>query len=179
MWSELNLGPRLSQMERPELAYALGGLLIVQGLAMLVDEFYFHHRRGLGRWERIGHPVDTLMFMLALGVLLQSGWSLLSASLAIFSALLVTKDEWVHRREAPAAEQWLHSILFLLHGLILGLAGELGEQVVLSAGATLLLLAPIGMFFFYQVLYWQSWRLLRSKRPSHLSSSSGRSPHES
>ena len=32
----------------------------VQGLAILVDEFWFHHRRGLPRWERLGHPIDTL-----------------------------------------------------------------------------------------------------------------------
>jgi len=34
--------------------------LAVQGLAILVDEFYFHLARGLPRWERIGHPAQIL-----------------------------------------------------------------------------------------------------------------------
>jgi len=32
----------------------------VQGAAMVVDELYFHRRRGLGACERIGHPLDTM-----------------------------------------------------------------------------------------------------------------------
>jgi len=27
---------------------------------MGVDEFYFHRRRGLPRWERLAHPLDTM-----------------------------------------------------------------------------------------------------------------------
>ena len=40
------------------------GLLVapvaLQGAAMLVDELLFHRARGLPKWERIGHPLDTL-----------------------------------------------------------------------------------------------------------------------
>ena len=40
----------------------------LQGLAMLVDELLFHRRRGLPRWERIGHPIDTLSVLACYGV---------------------------------------------------------------------------------------------------------------
>jgi len=33
---------------------------IVQTLVIMIDEFYFHVRRGLPKWERLGHPLDTL-----------------------------------------------------------------------------------------------------------------------
>jgi 2-polyprenyl-6-hydroxyphenyl methylase / 3-demethylubiquinone-9 3-methyltransferase len=71
----------------------LGWLVVplgLQALAMAVDEAYFHRRRGLPRWERIGHPLDTL-----------------------------TKDEAVHARLCTAGEQWLHAILFVLHPIVL------------------------------------------------------------
>ena len=37
----------------------------LQGLAIFFDEFYFHHRRGLGKWEKVGHPLDTLTVLMA------------------------------------------------------------------------------------------------------------------
>jgi hypothetical protein len=37
---------------------------VAQGLAIAVDEFYFHRKRGLPRWERVGHPVDTFSVLL-------------------------------------------------------------------------------------------------------------------
>jgi hypothetical protein len=86
------------------------------------------------------------------------GWTLPSSGLAVFSALLVTKDEWVHRREASAAEQWLHSILFLLHGLILWVAGEWGAEKLLTSQQIALLLGPMIFFGVYQILYWNLWR---------------------
>jgi hypothetical protein len=33
--------------------------LVELGLAILLDQFYFHFARGLPRWERLGHPLDT------------------------------------------------------------------------------------------------------------------------
>ncbi len=41
--------------------------LAVQGIAMAVDELHFHRRRGLGRWERLGHPLDTLTVLACIG----------------------------------------------------------------------------------------------------------------
>src|SRR5262245_66006812 len=32
----------------------------LQMIFIAVDEIHFHRRRGLPRWERLGHPLDTL-----------------------------------------------------------------------------------------------------------------------
>ncbi len=33
---------------------------LVQTFLITFDEWYFHLKRGLPKWERIGHPLDTL-----------------------------------------------------------------------------------------------------------------------
>src|SRR5690606_12706734 len=72
--------------------------IALQALAMVVDEGWFHRRRGLPRWERIGHPLDTLTIALCLAWLLCVPPSESAALpgylvLAIGSTLFVTKDE--------------------------------------------------------------------------------------
>ena len=47
--------------------------LVEQGLAILVDDFYFHVARGLPRWEHLGHPLDTFT---VLAPILWQGFSL-------------------------------------------------------------------------------------------------------
>ena len=44
--------------------------IVLQGVIMVVDEGWFHRTRGLPRWERIGHPLDTLTIVLCLAWLL-------------------------------------------------------------------------------------------------------------
>lgn len=113
-----------------------------QGLCMAVDEFWFHHRRGLGLWERISHPIDTAVFLFCLGLLLFSSSGSLSenwffwlyCAVSAISCLLITKDEWVHTREAPAPEQWLHSVLFILHPLLLVSAWQVMKQETVGLG---------------------------------------------
>lgn len=135
--------------------------LALQALLMVVDEFWFHHRRGLGRWERLGHPVDTLSVILCfavVGILPYSEGSFwLYSFLAAFSCLLITKDEWVHARECLPTEHWLHSVLFILHPLIFIFLGSLyaqgshfGELKLLVQGQGYVLVG----FFCYQILYW-------------------------
>jgi hypothetical protein len=101
----------------------------LQMICMAADEFYFHRRRGLPRWERIGHPLDTLTVVVCLSWILLAqpsrGNIAVFVALAVFSSLFVTKDEPVHRRYCPAAEQWLHAILFMLHPIVLASAGLL------------------------------------------------------
>jgi hypothetical protein len=101
----------------------------LQMLCMAFDELYFHRRRGLPRWERIGHPLDTLTVLLCLLWLVWvppgPGTAATYAGLAIFSCLFVTKDERVHLSHCSAAEQWLHALLFSLHPLVLLSAGLL------------------------------------------------------
>jgi hypothetical protein len=137
----------------------------LQAAAMLVDEGYFHRRRGLPRWERVGHPIDTASAALCFA------WLLLRApgdphaldvyvALAAFSCLLVTKDEFVHARLCAPAEQWLHAVLFVLHPVVFlafGLLWRRGD----AAGLVAVQLALTLAFLTYQLAYWS----LPWKRP--------------
>jgi hypothetical protein len=104
-------------------SYWLFTPFILQMLCMAADEFGFHRSRGLPRWERIGHPLDTLTVLVCLTWVLcvpPDPWSVaVFAGLAVFSSLFVTKDEPIHHIHCPAAEQWLHSLLFTLHPIVL------------------------------------------------------------
>ena len=82
--------------------------LVEQGLAVLVDEFYFHFARGLPRWEHLGHPLDTFT---VLAPILWQGFSLQSQGnltvyivAAAFSCFFVIKDEFVHADVCAPAE---------------------------------------------------------------------------
>lgn len=123
----------------------------LQALAMLVDEGVFHRRRELPRWERIGHPLDTLTIIACLAwLLLGGGWPGYIV-LAIFSTLFVTKDEGVHTKLCTAGEQWLHAVLFALHPIVLA------AFAYLSVGHRDILVGQLVVttaFMTYQVGYW-------------------------
>jgi hypothetical protein len=146
----------------------------LQILAIAFDEGYFHIRRGLPKWERIGHPIDTLS---VLACLLFVVWVPFSEKalwcyilLAAFSSFLVTKDEFVHKEHCPAAEQWLHAVLFTLHPITLiclGIFWALSQGVELPLWLVQpfslpfetrlffkLQLGAMSLFFFYQVFFW-------------------------
>lgn len=99
----------------------------VHSLAMAADEAWFHRRRGLPRWERLGHPADTATVLLCYAIALflepTRGHQILYAAAAGFSLLFVTKDEWIHARHCAGGEMWLHAFLFTLHPVLLGLIG--------------------------------------------------------
>ena len=131
---------------------------ILQSLVIGIDEYYFHLKRGLPRWERIGHPIDTLSVLICFGLVLLVPYSAVMLkvfiALAILSCLLVTKDEFVHKHHCPASEQWLHALLFLNHPIMLGCMGLIWARwsnllplLMIPAALTLL-------FFLYQVVYW-------------------------
>jgi hypothetical protein len=133
---------------------------IFQGICMLVDEFYFHHKRGLPRWERLGHPLDTLTVLAALGYLLLPSVNLnVYLGLSIFSCVFITKDEFVHKEQCPASEQWLHSLLFVLHPILFLSAYLLWQENDFS-----FLQIQTGIIFgflFYQILRWSiPWRAI-------------------
>jgi hypothetical protein len=65
--------------------------LIVQAIVIFVDEFYFHFAPGQPRWERIGHPLDTVT------VLAPVLWLLVSAP--------SERNLTIHRRSFHAAIQ--------------------------------------------------------------------------
>ena len=152
---------------------------ILQAAAIGTDEVWFHLRRGLPRWERIGHPIDTLTVLLCMGYVLFVPYSrqaiLPYALLGIFSSLMVTKDEFVHKEYCPASEQWLHAILFILHPIALLSAGLIwpAAQGIETADwlsswidqKEILHLFLIGQFLLmalfmaYQAVYWNFiWR---------------------
>jgi 2-polyprenyl-6-hydroxyphenyl methylase / 3-demethylubiquinone-9 3-methyltransferase len=140
----------------------------LQALAMLVDEGWFHRRRGLPRWERLGHPLDTLTLAGCLAWLVWAPPDAPSAlpvyaGLAIGSIVFVTKDEPIHHRLCTAGEQWLHAVLFALHPIVLGAFAWLWW----TGHATLLVvqLAVTLGFAAYQVVYWNVWRRERRERP--------------
>jgi hypothetical protein len=103
--------------------WALLAPLVAQSTAMAFDELYFHRKRGLGLWERIGHPLDTLTVLVCIAWVALAAPSPAHAAvyvgLAVFSCLFVTKDEFVHARRCTPGEHWLHAILFLVHPLSL------------------------------------------------------------
>ena len=145
------------------MVYVLFTPFLIQGCAMLVDEFYFHRRRGLGKWERLGHPLDTLTVLACFCWLTVTEPNMQNlmvfVSLAFFSCLFVTKDEWVHAKECPATEQWLHALLFVLHPLVFLSAGsfwwfQLPTAEFILIGQVALLLA----FICYQIVYWNFMR---------------------
>lgn len=100
---------------------------LVHAVITAIDEFYFHRKRGLGAWERWGHPADTLTVLACYGMVLFLPpikiYLVSYFALAIFSCLFVTKDEFVHAKECCASEIWLHSFLFLFHPILLTIAG--------------------------------------------------------
>ena len=137
--------------------HAITTPFFVQGFAMFVDEFYFHRKRGLPRWERIGHPLDTLTVLACFAYLFFTPKDSLSPSvyvgLAAFSSLFVTKDEWVHQKECNASEQWLHAVLFVLHPVVLYSAFVCAQADHLKPFLWVQF-ALAGAFFLYQWVYW-------------------------
>jgi hypothetical protein len=144
--------------------------LAFQAMLMILDEACFHRVRGLPRWERVGHPLDSLTVAACFGYVLfvpQGPLALKGyVGLAAFSTLFVTKDEFVHARLCTATEHWLHSLLFILHPVVFfGLAevwpclsdpGCAHDTVVL---AVRLQFAAILGFIAYQIAYWNlSWK---------------------
>ena len=129
---------------------------------MVVDEWVFHRKRGLPKWERIGHPLDTLTVLSSMLLVLfcpPSPRALEAyAGLAALSCLFVTKDEFIHARLCSGAEHWLHSILFLLHPLVFFVAAWLWPAIHSMHGGVRLgfavQVALIGAFLIFQVVYW-------------------------
>ena len=137
----------------------LWGPFLLQGVMMAVDEFYFHHRRGLPRWERLGHPLDSLTFLLCIVFTVNFPFTEENKNIflwiSIFSCLFVTKDEFIHKKLFSSLEHWLHSLLFILHPIVLICAYHLWKSetpfgVRFLIGQMWILIG----FLIYQTLYW-------------------------
>ena len=145
----------------------------LQGLVILVDEFYFHWKRDLPMWERVGHPLDVCTLLACFGWLVYRPFNesnlITYICLAAFSCIFVTKDEWVHTRLCEPGEQWLHSLLFLLQPAALisactiwalaSNAGTAASSPWAAAAEDLLFMLPLQIalqvgFLAYQLIYW-------------------------
>ena len=143
--------------------------LALQGVTMFFDEFHFHRRRGLTRWERLGHPLDTTTVLACLAVAIiappTAAWLGVYVGLSAFSCLFITKDESIHAKQCSPVEHWLHAVLFVLHPIVLGCVALLwmrGFRAIVVAQAALTL-----AFGAYQLLYWNlTWRPSWIRRPT-------------
>ena|SRR5450432_4250589 len=141
----------------------------LQMLAMFWDEFVFHRKRGLPRWERWGHPLDTLTAAACYGWLVVAKPPVSRHSVGVyvalcaFSCLFITKDEVVHARLCEPMEMWIHALLFVLHPIVF-----LGFGLIWYWGlAAWVLKAEVALtmgLMAHQVLYWSSlWQRTRTK----------------
>jgi hypothetical protein len=132
--------------------------IALQALAMVFDELYFHRKRGLPRWERIGHPLDTFTVIISYAVLVflvPTAFNLkLYIGLCAFSCLFITKDEFVHTENCEASENWLHAVLFVLHPITFLAAGMIWWDQLNPLFLKMQLLILI-IVMIYQVLYWR------------------------
>ncbi len=132
---------------------------LIQAPLIIFDEWVFHRKRGLPRWERIGHPLDTLsvVICLAMPAFVPYSPTLLKVYivLAILSCLMVTKDEWVHKHHCPAAEHWVHALLFLNHPILMTAGAFLwASQLPLAALFLQGQMLFAFLFMLYQGIYW-------------------------
>lgn len=140
--------------------------LFVQGILMMVDEFYFHHQRGLPKWEVFGHPLDTITVATPLAIAYFADFSdeLVTpyALLSLFSCIFVVKDELVHKDLCSRGEMLLHALLFILHPLVFLSVFYLWQnQSVFLFGISIAHTSIIGgqllmtvLFLVYQLIYW-------------------------
>jgi hypothetical protein len=135
--------------------------LVLQPIFILIDEFYFHLKRRLPRWERIGHPLDTLTFLACFGFTLifapTQAHIQIFLGLAVFTCIFVTKDEFVHARHCSGGEQWVHSILFILHPASLITAYRFWVTVEYHFVIVIQTLL-MAVFMLWQIFYWQNAR---------------------
>ena len=147
---------------------------LLQAITIGIDEVWFHWKRSLPKWERIGHPIDTMTVILCIGYVLLVPFSkqaiLPYCLLAVLSCLIVTKDEFVHKTHCCAAENWFHAVLFLLHPIVLVAAGLIWPVIWGAEPLPWLLfcqdsqlffasfmkcqLSALALFMGYQVIFW-------------------------
>jgi len=135
--------------------------VLFQCVLMVVDEGWFHRIRGLPRWERISHPLDTLTLVGCLGWLVATESRSPAAlsvyvGLAVFSTIFATKDEAMHAGLCSAGEHWLHAMLFALRPIVLA-----AFMYLWWIGTVSLLVGQLGItigFLAYQVIYWNPER---------------------
>lgn len=99
--------------------------IILHAFLMLFDEFYFHRKRGLGKWERLGHPIDTFFTLICVFIVMffpmEKTNVIIYFLFAIFSCFIIVKDEHIHLKFCDKYEQFIHAILFIMHPIYLAI----------------------------------------------------------
>ena len=138
-------------------------ILAAHAALMCLDEFYCHSKRGLSRWERMGHPLDTVAFLGCCGIAVwQNPYGSFEAGsvflgFSIFSCLLITKDEWIHSQVCSRFESWIHSLLFILHPIILFSVWQL--RLEKKVEFLYIQTSLVSLFLAYQLIYWNTgWK---------------------
>jgi hypothetical protein len=98
-------------------------LIAFHAILMIFDEFFFHKKRILPKWERIGHPIDTLFILSCFFIITYLPMTkinvIIYCALSVFSCFIIIKDESIHLKCCDKYEQYLHAILFVLHPILL------------------------------------------------------------
>ncbi len=137
-------------------------LLLIPALlqmgAMFFDEFVFHRKRGLPKWERLGHPLDTLSAIACYAWLAfrppASPHALaVYVALCLFSCLFITKDEFIHAQVCEPTEMWLHALLFVLHPIVFLGFGVIWYFGLAPVVVKVELLLSVGLLV-HQLVYW-------------------------
>ena len=144
-------------MSTETLIIAVMMLAGLQSALMVVDEIWYHRRRGLSVLEALGHPIDSAAFLAVIlvpALAPPSGRAtMIFIALAVASTIIVTKDEGIHARDCLPGEHWLHAMLFVLHAPLLIALGFLWHT---DPAATVLgfLPWPVAGVLIYQIAYW-------------------------
>ena len=92
---------------------------LIQAILIFLDEWYFHRRRTVPKFERVGHPLDTISFLFCLILVTFLSYTTFNlyviALSSLFSCIFITKDEFVHKSYCCGKEMWLHACLFINH----------------------------------------------------------------
>ena len=140
-------------------------LLGLQILIIMIDEFYFHRKRSLPLWERLGHPIDTSTVILCVGMTiffpLTSSSSQIYLVLAVISCVMVTKDEFVHHAHCCQKEQWLHALLFIIHPVSLWVYYQFWLHDMVDS--LRFIFVSLCLFSLYQYFYWNIFNSNKKK----------------
>lgn len=133
-------------------------VIMAHSLIHFADEFFFHRKRDLPLFERIGHPVDTASFIFCLLIALNQNWfgpssATVYLGAGFISCLLITKDEFIHRLKCSSKEMWLHACLFVLHPVVLFAVWQLAREPKARDVLQLYNFLAFGVMAF-QIGYW-------------------------
>ncbi len=135
---------------------------LLASVFFLIDE-PMHAKRGLSDWEKTSHIIDALCTSSTYAI----GYFALKTNLpalfwlycvfALITICVSFKDEWIHARECPPEEHFVHAFMFASNGICY----ILGAFIILlklsswlfAFGACFGILTALWQFVFWFFLY--------------------------